>query len=67
MKDARVIACGTKSETLYKTACINMVVVGESISNSSLRHNRLGHMVVSSLGVQVARITIDTKRTQVFA
>ena len=42
-----VVARDTKSGTLYITVgCINMVVVAKSASNSSLWHNRLGHMSV---------------------
>ena len=43
VKGAIVVARGTKFGTSYTTArCINMVVVAESASNSSLWHNRLG-------------------------
>lgn len=50
MKGAMVVAHGIKSGTLYTTArCMNMVVVAESASNSSLWHNRLGHMSVKGM------------------
>ena len=40
-----VVARGTKYGTLYTVAgCMNMAAVAESASNSSLWHNRLGHI-----------------------
>ena len=50
MKCALVVARDTKSEILYTTAgCMNMAVVAENSSNSSLWHNRLGHMSVKGM------------------
>ena len=47
MKGTMVVVRGTKSKTLYTTVgCMNMVAVAESASNSSLWHNRLGHMCI---------------------
>ena len=45
-----MVARGRNSGTLYTTVgCMNMVVVDESVSNSSLWHNRLGHMSVKGM------------------
>ena len=52
-----VVACDTKSETLYTTAgCINMaVVVDESASNLRLWHNSLEHMSVKGMKMLTAK------------
>ena len=45
-----VVARGTKSRTLYTIAgYVNRAVVAESASNSSIWHNRLGHMSVKGM------------------
>ena len=56
MKGDMVVARSTKSGTLYTTAwCMNMVVVAESASNSSLWHNRLGYMSVKGMKMLAAK------------
>ena len=51
-KGAMVVARGTKSRTLYTTTgCMNISTVAESASNSSLWHNRLGHMSVERIKI----------------
>ena len=56
-----VVARGTKFETLYTTAeCINMTVAAaESASNSSLWHNRLGHMSVKEMKMLTAKEALE--------
>ena len=56
MKGAMMVACGTKSGTLYTTAgCLNIASVAESASNSSLWHNRLGHMSVKGMKMRLRK------------
>ena len=56
VKGVMVVACYTKSGTLYTTTgCINMTAVVESASNSSLWHNRLGHMSVKGMKMLTAK------------
>ena len=60
MKGAMVVAHGIKSRTLYTTAgCMNMVVGAESASNSSLWHNRLGHMSVKGMKMMAAKGVLE--------
>ena len=50
-----VVTHGTKFGTLYTTAgCMNIVAVAKSASNSSLWHNRLGHIKVKGMKMLVA-------------
>ena len=56
MKGTMVVARGLKSGTLYTTAgCMNIAAVAESASNSSLWHNRLGHMSVKEMKMLAAK------------
>ena len=56
MKGATVVARGSKSGTLYTTAgCMNIATVAESVSNSSLWHNRLGHMSMKGMKTLAAK------------
>ena len=60
MKGALVVARGIKSRTLYTTAgCMNMVAVGESASNSSLWHNRFGHMSMKEIKMLAAKEVLE--------
>ena len=60
VKGAMVVARGTKSGTLYTTAeCINMTAAAESASNSSLWHNRLGHMSVKGMKMLTAKGALE--------
>ena len=60
VKDAMVVARGTKSGTLYTTAgCINMTVVAEGASGSCLWHNRLGHMSGKGMKMLVAKGALE--------
>ena len=60
MKGAMMVACGTKSGTLYTTAgCLNIASVAESASNSSLWHNRLGHMSVKGMKMLAAKGVLE--------
>ena len=60
MKGATVVARGSKSGTLYTTAgCMNIAVVAESASNSSLWHNRLGHMSVKEMKTLAAKEVLE--------
>ena len=53
-----VVARDTKSRTLYTTAgCMNITAVAKSASNSSLWHNRLGHM--SGKGMKMLERTLE--------
>ena len=55
-----VVACGTKSKTLYTTAgCMNIVAVAESASYSSLWLNRLGHMRVKGMKMLAAEGVLE--------
>ena len=55
-----VVARGTKSGTLYTTAgCINIATVAESASNTSLWHNRLGHMSVKGMKMLAAEGVLE--------
>ena len=55
-----VVARGTKSGTLYTTAgCMNRAVVAESASNSSIWHNRLGHMSVKGMKMSAAEEVLE--------
>ena len=60
MKGATVVARGSKSEILYTTAgCMNVAAVAESASNSSLWHNRLGHMSVKGMKTLAAKGVLE--------
>ena len=60
MKGAMVVACGSKSRTLYTTVgCMNIAVAAESASNSSLRHNRLEHMSVKGMKRLAAKEVLE--------
>ena len=59
LKGAIVVARGTKSGTLYTTAEGMNIDVAESASNSSLWHNRLGHMSVKEIKVPVAEGVLE--------
>ena len=60
VKGDMVVARGTKSETLYTIAgCMNMVVVSESVSNSSQWHNRLRHMSVKGMKMLSAKEVLE--------
>ena len=60
MKGATVVARGSKFGTLYTTAgCMNIVAVTESASNSSLWHNRLGHMSVKGIKMLAAKEVLE--------
>ena len=60
VKGAMVVACGTKSRTLYTTAgCINMAVVAEGASGLCLWHNRLGHMSAKGMNMLVAKGALE--------
>ena len=55
-----VVGRGTKSGTLYTTAgCMNIATVAESASNSSLWHNRLGHMRVKGMKMLAAKRVLE--------
>ena len=55
-----VVARGTKSGTLYTTAgYMNRDVVAESASNSSIWHNRLGHMSVKGMKMPTAEEVLE--------
>ena len=59
-----VIARDTKSGNLYTTAgCMNMIVVAKSASNSSLWHNRLGHMSVKEMKMLVAKEVLEGQKS----
>ena len=56
VKGVMVVASGTKSRTLYTTAeCTEIIAAAESASNSSLWHNRLGHMSVKEMKMLIAK------------
>ena len=60
VKGPVVVTRGTKSRTLYTTSgYINMVAVVESASNSSLWHNRLGHMNVKKMKMLAAKKVLE--------
>ena len=60
VKGAMVVACGTKSGTLYTTAgCINMASVVEGSSSSCLWHNILGHMSTKGMKMLVAKGALE--------
>ena len=60
MKGTMVVARGIKSRTLYTTTgCMNMAVVAESASNSSLWHNKLGHMSVKEMKMLAAKGVLE--------
>ena len=60
VKGAMVVARGTKSGTLYiTTECINMTAAAESASNSSLWHNRLGHMSVKGMKMPTVKGALE--------
>ena len=60
MKGAMVVACGSKSGTLYTTAgCINMAAIAEGASSSCLWHNRLGHMSTKGMKMLVANGALE--------
>ena len=60
VKGAMVVARDTKSGTLYTTSgCMNIAVVAESTSNSSLWHNRLGHVRVKGMKMLVAEEVLE--------
>ena len=55
-----VVARGIKSGTLYTTAgCMNMAAIIESASNSSLWHNRLGHLSVKGMKMLAAKRVLE--------
>ena len=60
VKDAMVVARGTKSGTLYTTAgCINMAPVAEGASSSCLWHHRRGHMSTKGMKMLVAKGALE--------
>ena len=51
---------GTKSRTLYTTVvCINMTYVAES-ANSSVWHNRLGHLSVRKMKILAVKGVLES-------
>ena len=55
-----MVARGSKSGTLYTTAgCMNVAAVAESALNSSLWHNRLGHMSVKGMKTLAAKGVLE--------
>ena len=61
MKGAMVVARDTKFGTLYTTGgCMNIVVVAESASNSSLWHNRFGHMSMKEMKMLAAKEVLES-------
>ena len=60
VKDVMVVARDTKFGTLYTTAeCIKIVAAAESASNSSLWHNKLGHMSVKVMKMLTAKGALE--------
>ena len=60
MKGATIVARGTKSRTLYTIAgCMNITAIAESASNSSLWHNRLGHVSVKGMKMLAAKGVLE--------
>ena len=63
MKGATVVACGSKSGTLYTTGCMNIATVAESASNSSVWHNRLEHMSVKGMKTLAAKGVLEDPKS----
>ena len=60
VKGAWVVARDTKSGTLYTNAgCMNIIPVVENASNSSLWHDRLGHMSANGMKMLVAKGVLE--------
>jgi len=50
-----VMACGKKRVSLYMIAYENMVAVTEAVNNSTMWHQRLGHMSEKGIKLMVAK------------